>query len=56
MIDVWECSEYVLDFEYARVLNMLGLYRVLCELYYNIHGILNVLGSEYANVFNVPEV
>ena len=33
MIDVWQCSEYALDSKYARLLNMLGLYRALCKLY-----------------------
>ena len=43
MIDVLENCEYALDSEYARVLNMLGLHKMLNKiLYYRISQ-----GSEY---------
>ena len=32
MIDVWQYSEYALDSEYATVLNMLRLHRVLNKI------------------------
>ena len=34
---------------------MSGLHRFLCKLILRIHGVLNVLSSEYAKVLNVSE-
>ena len=35
MIDVWQYYEYALGSEYARFLNMLGLYMVLNKILHN---------------------
>ena len=40
----------MLGLEYKRVKNMPRLHRFLCRLYLKIHGILNVLNSEYAKI------
>ena len=37
MIAVWQYCEYALDSEYARVLNMLGLYMVPNKILHNIY-------------------
>ena len=29
MIEVWQCYEYALDYEFAKVLNMLGLESII---------------------------
>ena len=44
MIDVWYHSEYALDSEYAKVLNMLGLHMILNSILHHIWK-----GSEYAS-------
>ena len=41
MIDVWQYSEYALDFEYDMVLKVLGLHKVLSKIFHQ--------GSEYAS-------
>ena len=38
MIDAWQYSEYALDSEYATVLNMLGLHKIMNKVFH--HGYL----------------
>ena len=51
MIDVGQYSEYALDSEYARVLNMLGLHMVLNKI---LHG-KYLTGSEHASYSEYSE-
>ena len=52
MIDVWQYYEYAFDFEYARVLNMLGLHMILKK--FSVidiwQGLEYASSSEYASV------
>ena len=41
----------MLGLEYTRVVNMTRLQRIQYNCILNIHGILNVLSSEYTKVF-----
>ena len=40
----------MLGLEYTRVVNIPRFHKVLCKLYFKLHGILNVLRSEYAEI------
>ena len=57
IVDVWQDSEYASDFEYARVLNIWGLWIFqVCEYarVLNMLLILNIIGSENTTVLNMP--
>ena len=51
MIDVGQYSEYALDSEYARVLNMLGLHMVLNKILHRKY----LAGSEYPSYSEYSE-
>ena len=71
LIDGWKNSGYALDSEYAMVLNILGLRKVMNKIFHqgsifhctsymfgrflSIPSVLNMLGHEYVRVANMPK-
>ena len=56
IIDAWQTSEYSPSSEYTKVLNMIGLHKVLkkCCIIDDWQDFQYSRGSEYASVLNRP--